>query len=308
MSEKLERIKHYCSSCNSHTNHSIINTYNKVFNEEYYHTENIYQIIECCGCERTSFKLTYYDFENGEQDDDGSWYPYKSVSSYPASLKNYTDLQYSQFLPVPILTVYDEAIKAFKSNCLLLTGVAFRAVIEAICIDNEVSGRNLEVKINNLVNKKLISEKEANRLHSVRFLGNDAVHEMSVPKEEQLYSVLEIIQHLLKNIYLIDHKAINLETIVSDLPAFIDLLNQNLKKLNTTDELSLRHILGKGFRRVNNSQLLETQLKQEIVDGRYNLLSIGEFKICPVYKQNLQHYIINLDNVIAYFKSNMFIF
>ena len=125
-------------------------------------------------------------------------------------------------------------VYSLKNNCYLLSGVGLRAVIEAVCIEQSITGRNLEVKINNLVKNKLITEKDANRLHSIRFLGNDSVHEMDVPNEAKLRAAIEIVEHMLKNLYLIDIEASeHLDTIISNYDDFKALF---LRKYRNTRE------------------------------------------------------------------------
>lgn len=128
----------------------------------------------------------------------------EEVLLYPTPLKNHIPLTDGYNLPPKIKAIYHETLETFKAGSYILAGVGFRAVIEAICIDKGIKGRDLQQKINNLLKEKLITEKECKRLHSIRFLGNDSVHEMLKPEKRTLYLVLEIIEPLLKNIYLID--------------------------------------------------------------------------------------------------------
>lgn len=162
----------------------------------------------------------------------------------------------------------------------MLAGVGFRAVIEAICLDKSISGRNLETQINNLSRNRLITDKESERLHAVRFLGNDSIHEMLVPTERALYLVLEIIEHLLKNIYLFDFQTKPiLDTFISDYEDFEELLIKELKKYNSGDEFPLAKYLGKDVRRLNGQlSVFESELIGKINNGEFKKLGIGSIK------------------------------
>ena len=104
-----------------------------------------------------------------------------------------------------------------------------RAIIESICLDQKITGKNLQIKINKLVQNKLISEKDGNRLHSIRFIGNDSVHEMEVPTEEKLRIALDIAEQLVKNLYLVDIEVNqHMETIISDYEGFRNIVLSKL--------------------------------------------------------------------------------
>jgi len=111
-----------------------------------------------------------HDYESSYPDEYDNWTHDISVNIYPSPLKNHRPISERHLLPAQIKTVYSESIEALKADCKLLAGVGFRAVIEAICIDKNITGRNLEVKITKLLTNKLITDKEAERLHAVRFM------------------------------------------------------------------------------------------------------------------------------------------
>lgn len=287
------KTKNYCIRCDFRTNHTIL--FNKDIrsdNEDYDYQIN-YMTVECNGCNRVSFREEFVDIDGAYPDQYGNWEPETTVKIYPLKLSIDSKLEDLHILPEQIRIVYKESIDAFNANSLLLTGVGFRAIIEAICIDKKVAGRDLAKKINNLVKQKLITEKEAERLHSIRFLGNDSVHEMSVPSKEKLLLVLNIINHLLSNIYIIDFQSKNkLETVIGLFPEFKDLLDSKLTKLNKGDEVPLASILEKSIRRLNGKfSEFEIELIKQINEGNYSELSIG--KIDSVgNRNNVQHFII----------------
>jgi len=226
-------------------------------------------------------------------DEHDNWTHDITVNVYPSSLKHHRPISEQYLLPPEIRTVYSESIEALKADCKLLAGVGFRAVIEAICIDKNIAGRNLEIKITKLLTNKLITDKEAERLHAVRFLGNDSVHEMAVPKEKALYVVLEIVEHLLNNIYIIDHHAKPvLDMYITDFDDFQELLVKKLKIFNTGDEFPLAKFLEKDVRRLNGqAESFEASLIAKIQAGEFNKLTIGAIKPFGINStDNHQHF------------------
>jgi hypothetical protein len=283
----------YCKRCDYDTNHTILFK-ERVDGDENYHCMILYMIAKCDGCDRISFREEFVDFESAYPDDEGNWEPEITVTTYPKEqIKQ--KLEDIYVLPEKIKIVYTEAISAFNSDCFLLTGVAFRAVIEAICIEKNIIGKDLAKKIDSLVKQKLITEKEAQRLHSIRFLGNDSVHEMNVPEKEKLLIVLNIIEHLLNNLYIIDYQTKHhLETIIAFYPEFETLLNLNLKQFVKNDELPLAKILGKSIRRFNGKlQDFENELKTKIKSRECTNLLIGKVGVYGNGSNPVQHFILN---------------
>jgi len=150
------------------------------------------------------------------------------------------------------------------------------------------------MKYKNTTANKLITDKEAERLHAVRFLGNDSVHEMAVPKEKALYVVLEIVEHLLNNLYIIDHHAKPvLDMYITDFEDFQVLLLKKLKTFNTGDEFPLAKFLEKDVRRLNGKIAnFETDLIANIQAGEFKRLTLGAVKPFGINStDNHQHFI-----------------
>lgn len=287
-----ETKNNFCLRCEFDTNHIALHKETFDSDNEDYSFQIKYFIIKCCGCDKISFREEFIDIEQAFPDEYDNWNPMITIDTYPNRTKVKRKLNDYYILPNKIKRVYEESIRAFDSDCLLLTGVAFRAIIEAICIDKSIIGRDLAKKIDNLVTKKLITEKEAQRLHSIRFLGNDSVHEMTVPDKEKLFIVLNIIEHLLNNLYIIDFQTgDHLEKIVNKFNEFEELLNASLVNFERNDEIPLAKLLGKSFRRLNGKiSDFETELKAKITSGEYTNLEIGKIAAYGDNSKQIQHF------------------
>lgn len=285
--------KDYCPNCKQITNHNILySVEDKSDSGSDFHWIRTYGIVQCMGCENIQFRNEYWDESLIRYGVEGEEEQYSEYKYYPQNIKYHSPLEYIYELPDKIRVVYLETLDALKSACYLLAGVGLRAIIEAVCMDRNISGRNLEVKINKLAQNKLITEKDKNRLHSIRFLENDSVHEMNVPEEEKLNVALRIIENLLQNQYLID-KIINkhLDTIIDKYEDFKHLvLNIFISAgFNTGDEKNIKEILKRDYRRIDPNQIsiFENQLTNDIQSSSITLISIGK------RENNQQYYIKN---------------
>jgi Domain of unknown function (DUF4145) len=156
-------------------------------------------------------------------------------------------------------------------------------VIEAICIQENIKGSNLEIKINNLAKNRLITERESERLHTIRFLGNDSVHEMEIPQVKKLLLVLDIIENLLKNLYILDNQAkFMLDTIITDYTEFEDFLWRCSEKVDVNTEKSIKEILGKHIRRIKiDLGTIEKLVINRINTGEIEFLKLGKANTNP---------------------------
>lgn len=276
--------KDYCPNCQQITNHNcLFNQKQTSDREDDFHWEENYETIQCLGCENIQFRNRYLNEDMIQYDYEDKVERYEESKYFPKYLPNHHFLENIYILPDKIRIVYIESIEALKNNCYLLSGVGLRAVIEAICLDQKITGRNLELKINNLVKNKFITEKDGNRLHSIRFLGNDSVHEMEVPKEEKLRVALDIVEHLLKNLYLIDIKANqHLDMIITQYDDFKRIFIRKIKAKDSTpgEEKNIKEIFGKDYRRIETAYL-SNFLKQIIDEIQANIIpniSIGKIE------------------------------
>ena len=252
-------------------------------------------ITGICSCDNIQFRTVYgdedmYNYENDHQ----TITHYNDKKYFPSSINGHTTIKHHYAIPGKIRVVYLETLEAIKSNCYLLSGVGLRAVIEAIALEQNIPGRNLEQKINNLLRNKLITERDANRLHSIRFMGNDSVHEMEVPKESKIRIALDIVEHLLNNLYLIDIDANQyLDTIINNFEDFKNILFKKFHKANSGDEKSIKEILSKDFRRIETSYIpnFTQQIIDEISNGTITNLSIGGNKVSSIENIPVPHFV-----------------
>ena len=121
---------------------------------------------------------------------------------------------------------------AIQEGAFTLAGLGLRATIEAICNDKNVKGRNLQVRINAMNKSGMISKSDAERLHAIRFMGNDAAHEIKKAKEKSILIALKIIEHILLSVYIFEEEVSkHLEAPVSNINDVILILKSNLNNL-----------------------------------------------------------------------------
>jgi hypothetical protein len=198
--EPLEKARFYCNRCGNETNHELKGAHSSRFDEENGGFLEVigYKFWTCMGCEHGLLQQSYW---NNMMDDNDEEYTY-----FPAcSRGGVTPKDYSKLKP-KLEALYKEAITAYNHQAFILCAAGLRALIEGICQNKRIKGRNLKIRIDGL--SPLLPHKRIIRnLHQFRFMGNEAVHELAAPKPYELRLAIEVIEDLLNFFYELDHKA-----------------------------------------------------------------------------------------------------
>lgn len=221
---KGKSLKIQCSECNRKTRHLIlqsIDTSGSELVDQQYSVDwaDHYQIVQCQGCETISFRHLNWFSEYQDFDWDGSTerlYPKRSKNSL--STKDYFNA------PASLRRIYRETIESFNNEIYTLCAAGLRSIVEGICEDQGIQDgpititkkdgssktvrkKNLQGKISGLCEKGILTKRNSDILHEHRFLGNEAVHELSQPSSEELTLAIEIIEHTIDALYEIPEKA-----------------------------------------------------------------------------------------------------
>lgn len=234
---KNKKTKVLCSTCKTGTNHTVLTSINEKGKEEwdegyFFYWDNDYEIIQCLGCDTISFRTSSVNSE--ESDPHGE--TLESVHIYPQRDKSTLTVKPYMNVPYNLRRIYNETINSYNSDNLTLCGVGIRGLVEGICKENDVTDgnvpiisndgtpsldsdgiprlrrtNNLQGKINGLHERGKLTEKNADLLHEHRFLGNEAVHELSVPSKEKLALAIDIIENVFDTLYEIPSKGLRLK-------------------------------------------------------------------------------------------------
>lgn len=278
MGDNAKYLKCYCASCERDTNHVIKHSEEVTSPDEEYWWHSFYYIVKCCGCGEVSF------LQGITEEGDVEYNEYGEVS-YPTRYKSYPyHKQFAKSIgnlwPVPnnISKIYKETINALNNECYLLAAAGFRVIVEAICLENKIEGKSLETKINNLCKKGIITKNDRDRLHSIRFMGNDSVHAIKEPDKRQIRLVLDIIHNMLNGLYVLTKECEDiLEGPITEFSEFIELLEEGLKIRSVGEVDILKNLLPPSRRLISEDRsTFENQLKEAITNGKFTKL-----ELCP---------------------------
>jgi hypothetical protein len=196
-------VRLHCSQCGDGLrNHRVLKEHSVPWAEEGIDIEwvDTYQIVQCLGCDAVRFRHRYTDSENNDE-----------VKVYPDANPSRRRLVPQLVMISTVGKIYRETMAAYNAKAPVLAGGGLRAIVEAICKDQGIAGRDLQDKIDALVKKGLLAKPQADLLHEERFIGNAALHELAAPANDDLKIGLDIIESLLTTIYVLPGKAKRLQ-------------------------------------------------------------------------------------------------
>ncbi len=217
-----EKIKIYCTNCKGFTNHGALEKVSKTFTPqnhpemEIQFAEGTWEILECRGCEEITFRETWTTSEDCEIET-GETIP--TIRLFPPRSERTLPVKSHYMLSPTLRQIYRETIDCYNQAFNILCAVGIRMLIEGICLDKGIKDgpvqqkngstirqENLQGKIEGMVESGIITEEHATTLHELRFLGNEAVHELKVPSFDELQIVIEIVEHTLESLYELTNK------------------------------------------------------------------------------------------------------
>lgn len=264
----------YCSRCNKRTNHKVLKEEQRTYHyeEDDIHLEETYRIVQCCGCDNVSFNLETTGSEYVQYEEYGEE-RYSDFLAFPVKEGTLQAID-SYDIPQIIRQVYRESIAAYNNDCHILATTGLRTTVEAICKEKKIKGNNLKDKIDGLLKEGIITAADCKRLHEMRFSGNDSVHEMQPLADEELLLLIDIINNMLNNLYVLDKKFkdtfyYRFETA----DQFFDLLNQGIQQYSVGSSYVLRAFLPDEYKyRKEDVARYEIDVIDRINNGSYTKL------------------------------------
>jgi hypothetical protein len=197
-----------CSKCDGKTYHKVLLSVDLDGEESdgdfNFYWDSHYQIVQCQGCKTISFRRIYSNSEDYERiaQDESQLDVHEDL--YPSRVEGRKGLETEvHYLPSKVQRIYAETLQALNSKSPILAGIGLRALVETVCQEKSAQGANLLKKIDDLTAKSVLTPAGAQILHKIRTLGNAAAHEVKPHSEKQLGLAMDVIEHLLTDVYIL---------------------------------------------------------------------------------------------------------
>lgn len=280
-----------CGSCARKTNHRVLHEVTRDGEYVYYDETFVWQTIQCVGCDGLSFRLKHIDNELINEDEIDNK-PTVSIKRFPPFIPLHRQPEQLWHVPQTVKGIYLETVSTLASGNLVLAGMGLRATLESVCNHLQIGGKSLDKRIDLLAKSGNISISDGKRLHAIRFMGNDAAHEILTAKREDLRVALSIIEHLINSVFILGKISENLETSVDSIEELIVLVERMSAKHEIGSLVSLASLLGRSARRLgDNFPRLEKEFESKVSDGSvryYSLEQPGSEGVSPRFKVESQ--------------------
>lgn len=204
--QKKQQKNLLCGKCGAATEHKVFTVLAEhgANDENEYHTE--YMVVQCKVCKEINFCKTETNRDDMEEGADGEIVYPETITRFPV-VSVIPKKVMAAGIPRPIYHIYNETYSALCNSFGILTAIGVRTLIEIICKDKNTKGKDLSLKINDLVKEGYLSERNAKYLHGLRIMGNYSAHEAKTYTETQLRLAFDIVEHLIETVYVIPSKA-----------------------------------------------------------------------------------------------------
>ena len=204
-------IQTACDACGPFTYHVVVASVDLEHGLFSIKTYEHFQLIQCQGCHNFSFRKATRAPGYGQVSNEAKTPRLKTREElYPPRAPRRKKLAEAFLLPDAVAGIYQETYQALCSDQPVLAGVGVRALVEAVCQERSAAGKTLEQKIDGLVTLDLLTKTNAEFLHGLRVLGNEAAHTAKPHSEGTLGAAMDVVEHLLKTVYLLPRTATKL--------------------------------------------------------------------------------------------------
>lgn len=162
-------------------------------------TTQFTRLMLCSVCNSPTMEIRYRHEGEAFRDSKGNHFIHWDEPSYqPPREEGYLSLDSFDIpqLQQEVSECFKEALFAWNRRALTTSAVLLRALVEKACKDEGIKG-NLEEKIDELP----VPDGLKTSLHGIRYLGNDAAHELIRPDESTAREALDLVASLLQMIY-----------------------------------------------------------------------------------------------------------
>jgi hypothetical protein len=193
-----------CTRCSGKTAHVVVASAELAGENDDVNWVDDYEVVRCGGCKTISFRKASSNSEDMVQVGYEEWDHAVYESVYPSRIEGRKGLGHdTRYLPPEVRRVYDETLVALVNQMPILSGIGLRALVEAVCKEKAAVGKDLLKKIDSLIQLGVLTARSAAILHKIRTLGNAAAHEVKPHTEKQLGVAMDIVEHLLRDVYIL---------------------------------------------------------------------------------------------------------
>ncbi len=193
MPNSKEMMWLHCNECSHETEHSILNEISKErnYDEEGYPVEVVtsWTIVQCNGCKEVGMQRSYWCSKSPTST---TWFfPPRISRRKPDWVNRYE-------VPKDYIELLNEVYIALHADSRMLASMGTRALIDLVIRRNVGEQDNFSAGLDALIKKEIISTIERKTLKAAIEVGHASAHRGHKPKSEDVNTVIDIIENLIR--------------------------------------------------------------------------------------------------------------
>lgn len=208
MPKKRKNIQAPCNDCGRKTDHLILKTHTTSGHDQEagVHWSTSFDMLECCGCHFISLRRT---FDFSEYEDFVVEYFPPPISRRKPAWEGELMMNVRADSPLPDLL--KEVYSALHADSRRLATMGARALLDVAIMDSVGDVGRFDQKLDALKQKGFLGEQQHSLLEAALDAGNAAAHRGHCPSAKQLNHVMDIVENVLQQIYVLPHSAAELQ-------------------------------------------------------------------------------------------------
>lgn len=214
-------IKAHCNVCAGERNHLVIHHHNKEWREQlednapvYIYGEDLYQLLQCAGCERVTLRHTNLFSEHtdheGRMVPTVTYYPPATFRRQPRWLSGKEGLLFTgqtDFVPRLLTEIYT----ALHGECLSLAAMGVRALLERVMIDRVGDHSSFTANLKAFQDQGFIARRQTDILAATLDVGHASMHRNYAPTRDDIRLALDITENVIEMVYVSHEQAAELK-------------------------------------------------------------------------------------------------
>jgi hypothetical protein len=193
-----------CNECHGDTDHLVLRDHVASGSDNETSWSTRFEMIECCGCHFISLKRSF----------DFSEYEDLVVEYFPPPVSRRQPNWGRHFLlnaPFELQELHSEIYKALHANLGRLACMGMRALLDMVILGTVGDVGRFDQKLTALETSGRIGKQQREVLEAALEAGNAAAHRGHCPTPQQLNQVMDIVESILQQVYVLPHVAAELK-------------------------------------------------------------------------------------------------
>lgn len=202
MCEGMERDKAYCRNCGGQRWHYILAKEDVRWDDEESPVSslNSWQILKCAGCDTITFRHVHWFSEEIDDDDAVVIHkdhyppaPARTPPEWSGSLWRYIDTDNVIY----VWRLMNDIYSAMGLKAYALSAMGIRAIVDWLATETVDDGEKpFKVRLNKMLANSHITQERHDTIYTAFDAGSAAAHRQHLPTEEQVSTMLDIMERL----------------------------------------------------------------------------------------------------------------